>query len=77
MKTYRVMQSGDAYTKYNITEEGAKLIWAAYEKLYGRYQTMERREERGGICYTGEIELWIKEGALPKDFDWTIYKVIN
>ena len=78
MAKYTVLinpNGGYAEDRVKITEEGAKLIWAAYVKLYGHCQTMERREERGGIAYTSEIEYWKSRGALPADFDWTKYKI--
>ncbi|MBO0947330.1 hypothetical protein [Fibrella forsythiae] len=77
-KTYRVIvnpKGGYSDEKVRISEEGALLIWAAYTKLFGRAQTMERRESRGGICYTSEINQWKKDGQLPADFDYTAYIV--
>ena len=57
-----------------ITEEGAKIIWAAYEKLFGAFgQSMKKRESRGGICWLSEISGWKKQGALAHDFDYTDY----
>lgn len=63
------VRSGTAY----ITEEGAKIIWAA--EMYRFQQTMERREERGGICWLSEIKWWIKKELLPKDFNWKTYQM--
>jgi len=62
---------------YKITKEGADIIWKAYTGLFGKHgQTMERREERGGVCHLGEIDYFKKEGALAEDFDWKQYEVI-
>jgi len=59
-----------------ITLEGAKIIWAAYEKMNPyTSQTMERREERGGICWLSEIKLWKEQKFLPENFNWTDYMV--
>lgn len=57
-----------------IREDGAKLIWEAYTKMnpYGA-QTMERREERGGLCWLSEIRLFKEQGYLPESFNWTDY----
>ena len=57
-----------------ITEEGALIIWSAYMKMnpYGT-QTMERREERGGICWLSEIRLFKDQGFLEESFNWTDY----
>ena len=59
-----------------ITEAGAKIIWEAYVKMnpYGT-QTMERREERGGVCWLSEIRLFKEQGFVPEDFNWTNYMV--
>lgn len=87
MKTYtileripaRKLESGgwqrEQELRHKVSEQGALLIWAAYHKLYGNCQTMERRQERGGIAWVSEIAGWIERGALPKGFDWTQYKV--
>lgn len=61
--------------KIKISEAGALIIWAAYVKLYGNCQTMQRREERGGIAYLSELDHFKKQGALDKDFDYTKYLV--
>ena len=54
-----------------ISEEGAKILWHAYKsKFPSAGQTMERRNERGGICWLSEIKSWAKEGYLPADFDF-------
>lgn len=58
-----------------ITEEGAKIIWDAYVKMWGGSQTMERREERGGIVWLSEIVMFREKGFLPKDFNWMDYMV--
>ena len=58
-----------------ISEEGALIIYAAYIKLYGTYQSMDKREERGGICWLSEINGWINDGHLPKDFNWKKYEI--
>lgn len=73
--TYRV--SNQHHTKYRITEEGAKIIWVAYQSLFNNTQTMERREERGCIAYISEIKHWHKIGKLPKDFDWKKYIIVG
>lgn len=59
-----------------ISEEGALVIYAVYIKLHGNTQSMDRREERGGICWLSEINGWIDAGHLPKDFDWKKYEII-
>jgi len=81
-KTYRVIDNTTVKdkpygtAKIEISEEGAKIIWSAYEKLFGKYcQPMDTRESRGGICYTSEIENWKKQKALPSDFDFMKYTV--
>lgn len=59
-----------------ISEAGAKIIWAAYTAMFpGITQTMERRNERGGIAWLSEIEGWKKSGHLPPDFDYMQYIV--
>lgn len=59
-----------------VSEEGALIIWAAYKANFPSVsQTMERREERGGICWLSEIESWKKSGHLPSDFEYTQYVV--
>lgn len=63
----------EGYAKIN--QIGAHLIWGAYVKLYGNYQTIHQREKRGGIAYTSEIDYYIKKGLLPNDFNWEIYKI--
>ncbi len=82
MKKYRIIGernlSNPVYGErkiYFINEDGAKIIWSAYVKLYGQCQTMERREERGGICHLSEIDHFKKEGALESSFDWKQYQV--
>lgn len=59
----------------SITREGALIIGAAYAKLYGNTQSMDRREERGGICWLSEIDYWKSQGALDKNFNWKDYEV--
>jgi hypothetical protein len=59
-----------------ITEEGALLIWEAYNKMFPTAgQTMEQRERRGGICWLSEIRMWREKGFLPDSFDWTDYMI--
>jgi hypothetical protein len=59
-----------------ITEQGALLIWEAYKKMNPHAgQTMQRREERGGVCWLSEIRMWREKGFLPDSFDWTDYMV--
>jgi len=60
-----------------ITEIGAKTIWSAYEKLYGKNcQTMESRQKRGGVCWLSEIDYFKKENVLSKDFNWKDFEVV-
>ena len=77
--TYRILldekHTGMVSGIGHISEEGAKFIYAAYITQFGTYQSMERREERGGICWLSEIKMWIKQGLLPDDFDWKKYEV--
>lgn len=63
------------HPRIKINNEGANIIWAAYHKLYGNCQTMDRREDRGGIAYVSEIDHFKKAGALDKDFDYKNYLV--
>ena len=58
-----------------ITKIGAAIIWQAYIDNWGNSQDIETREKRGGIAYDTEIELWKKDGYLPKDFDWKKYLI--
>ena len=59
-----------------ISEEGAKIIWAAYEKLWGKNgQSMDERENRGGVCWLSEIDYFKDQGALDKEFDYNDYKL--
>ena len=76
-KTYTIIINPQGYTKRKaiITEEGAKIIWAVYEKLYGKSQSMDTRESRGCIAYTSEIYMWQLQGHLPIDFDWMDYRL--
>jgi len=79
-KTYRILLDSEHIGKASyivpITEEGALILWSVYEKLNPHAnQSMERREERGGICWLSEINWWKKQGALPQDFNWEDYKV--
>lgn len=71
-KVYHLM---DGDKKIAITLEGAKIIYEAYTRQFGNSsQTMDRREERGGIAHLSEIEKWKEQKFLSKEFDWTIYK---
>lgn len=77
--TYRIMIDAKALGRLDryeeITEEGAIILWDAYKRAHpGGTQTMERRNERGGICWLSEILHWKAQGFLPKDFDWEKYK---
>ena len=66
------MRSGEVF----ISEEGAKIIWAAYEKLWGKNgQSMDERENRGGVCWLSEIDYFKDQGALDKEFDYNDYKL--
>jgi hypothetical protein len=74
MAKYRLINGNNP--RIFISEEGAKIIWAAYEKLFGKHcQTMERREERGGVAHLSELEYFKREGALANDFDYTKYVI--
>ena len=78
METYRIIldekHSGMRSGQIFITEEGAKIIWAAYEKLFGKNsQSMETRESRGGVCWLSEIDYFKEMKALNKNFDYTEY----
>lgn len=60
-----------------ISDAGAMIIWDAYLLNFpGATQTMQRRNERGGIAWLSEIESWKKQGLLPTDFNYKDY-VIN
>lgn len=59
------------YRYFYITEEGARIIWGAYHKLYPG-QSFERFWERGGTSVL-EIAHFRDKGALPKKFLWTPY----
>ena len=66
------IKEGTAY----ISEVGARIIWDAYKSNFpGVSQTMERRNERGGIAWLSEINSWIKSGHLPPDFDLNDYLI--
>ncbi|HDY88611.1 MAG TPA: hypothetical protein ENH82_10955 [bacterium] len=81
MKNYRIIIGHEdrnilGKSHYHITKEGAEIIWKAYTNLFGEYgQTMDRREERGGVCWLQEIDLFKKEGVLIDSFDWKDYEV--
>lgn len=80
MKTYRIIgdRPKNLYSdreKFFINEEGAKIIWKAYSDQFGDSQSMERREERGGICYLSELRQWIGMGLIPKEFDYKNYLI--
>jgi hypothetical protein len=77
---YRILLDRKQIGKKNgigyITLEGALIIWEAYKKLNPyTSQTMNRREERGGVCWLSEIKLFKDQGFLPYDFDWTAYMI--
>lgn len=76
---YRIILDRKVVGKKNgigyITEKGAKIIWDAYVKMCGGHQSMERREERGGIVWLSEIKMFKEKGFLPQDFNWTDYMV--
>jgi len=82
MQTYRIILDRETRKvagkeHYRITKEGAEIIWKAYTDMFGHHcQTMDRREERGGVCHLGEIDYFKKNGVLDKDFDWKKYEVI-
>lgn len=73
-KKYRLLNDATKEIVAYITPEGAQLIWAAYEKMYGSSQTLERRESRGGFCYLSELEIYKKYGHLPINFDYKLYE---
>lgn len=72
-------EPGDTYPRerprIKINNEGANIIWAAYYKLWGNCQTMDKREDRGGIAYVSELDYMKNEGALDKDFDYKNYLI--
>lgn len=76
---YRILLDNKVVGQKNgicyINEEGARIIWEAYKKMnpYGTTQSMERREQRGGVCWLSEISLFKEKGLLPKTFDLTNY----
>ena len=79
-KKYRIILDTEIPGKRSgqvfITEEGAKIIWAAYEALFNKYssgQSMETRESRGGICWLSELNSWKKQGVIDPDFDYNDY----
>lgn len=80
MEKFRIMldpnkcgtKEGTAY----ISNEGAIIVWGAYMAMFPCVtQTMEQRNERGGIAWLSEIEGWKKSGHLPPDFDYTQYVI--
>lgn len=80
VKIYRLMLDPDTMGRKTgiayISEEGAKIIWAAYQSCFpGQPQTMEQREARGGICWLSEIRYWKEGGHLSKDFNLNDYRV--
>ena len=77
--SYTLIDNGGRDKKYiKIDDEGSNIIWAAYEKMFGKNcQSMDRREARGGIAYLSELDLFKKEGALDKDFDYTKHIITN
>lgn len=69
-------RAGVVSGRAKVTEQGAKIIWAAYDSLHGSStQSMDRREERGGICWLSEINFWKSIGKLPIDFNWKDYEI--
>jgi hypothetical protein len=80
MKTYTILldtkHEGSCNGYATISEDGAKILWAAYVAIFGENnQTMERRQERGGICWLSEIQFFKDRGHLSKDFDYKSYVV--
>lgn len=80
MSTYRIMIDAKSLGRLDeyveITKEGATILWDAYQKAHpGGRQTMERRNERGGVCWLSEILDWKTRGFLPADFNWEKYRV--
>jgi hypothetical protein len=75
MKTYTLREGREGFgPRHKITEEGMQILFAAYSSLHGTSQSMERIQERGGFGIV-ELDDWKQQGRLPKDFDWTKYKV--
>lgn len=79
VKTYRIMMDpekmGIKTSIAKISKEGAEIIWKAYSDQFGDSQTMDGREDRGGIVWLSELNAWIRRGLLPNDFDWTKYQI--
>lgn len=81
-KKYRILLDRKIVGKCDgvgyIDEEGAKILWEAYCAMFlppNTFETMERREERGGICWLSEIKLFKDKGILDNYFNWTHYQV--
>lgn len=66
-------REGVANGRIKINRDGALLLAEAYEKLFGKSQTADRREERGGICWLTEIDYFKRRGVLDQDFDYRDY----
>ncbi len=59
---------------FYITEEGARIIYDAYNSIHPNCNTFDRFWERGGTTIL-EISHFRDKGALPKDFMWTPYMI--
>lgn len=73
IKTYRVLidrkRIGQVDSILYIDEKEANLLWMAYMKQNPHStQTMDRREQRGGICWWSEIKMWKKNGSIEPYF---------
>lgn len=70
--------NGSVNSRFYITEEGANIIWNAYKTMFrSESQTMDRREQRGGIAWLSEVNMWKEKGYLPTNFDLENYKFIE
>lgn len=61
--------------KTQISYKGARMIHDAYSEKWRSGQKMEEQNDRGGIAYFSEINSYIKDGLLPKDFSIEDYKI--
>ena len=79
MKTYTIIidqkRKGIRTSSVKISKEGAEIIWKAFSDQFGNAQSMDRREERGGICWLSELNFWIQQGYIDRDFDYRKYEV--
>jgi len=79
MKSYTIIIDDDRMgvrkSSVKISKEGADIIWKAYSDQFGHSQSMDRREERGGICWLSELKFWIQQGYIDRDFDYKKYEI--